>query len=661
MSFLKQLFADAQAHHHAGRFAKARQTYHAVLQVDPEHADAWHLLGTAAAQAGDSAGALGALKRAVALAPDRAPYRNNLGVILQDLGRLEDARAEFEAACQRDPAYTEAPYNLAKLLKQVGEPDAAVEAYEMVLAREPERADALINLGNLMFDALRLDEAVDLYGRAAEQGGRDEDRARAWINQGNAYRRMGGDGAATAAYDKALAVAPHDGLAIKRALTLPVIPRSDGHIAEIRARFAERIAALSQSELHVDDPALETSTTTFFLAYHARSDRELQERVAELHLRACPSLADPAAHCEAPSRPSGRIRLGMVSAYFRRHSIGRMTQEIVARLDRDAFEVTVFTYPGDGDEVSRRIEAAADHVQVLPDGFWEARETIANAGMDILFFTDLGMDVRTYFLAFGRLAPVQCVTWGHPDTTGIPNVDTFLSSALMEPDGAQAQYSEHLHLLDTLPTCYRRPAAPAPKTRDDFGFSTGAHIYLCPQMAIKFHPDLDRAVERILAADGRGEVVLLEGAVPHWTQAVLARMAETIPDVVRRVRLIPRVAPDDFLGLLGAADVILDTPHFSGGNTSYEAFAMGKPVVTHAGQFMRGRVTLALYHMIGIDGMIADDLDGFADLAVRLGTDGDFRATMEDAVRRESECLWEEAEAVRELESFFLGAAEGIG
>ena len=513
-------------------------------------------------------------------------------------------------------------------------------------------------MGNLLFDGGRPDEAVDLYAQAQAQARNDEEGARALINEGNAYRRMGWDEAARGAYQKALALDPHDGLRIKQALTLPVIPHSHAHIAEVRQTFEGRIDGLAAGPpLSIEDPALETSTTTFFLAYHAMADRQLQEKVAELHLAACPVLAFTAAHCQSPKKPSGRIRLGMVSAYFRLHSIGRLTQEIIARLSRVDFELTVFTIAGQDDEVSRHIAKSAEHLVELPDGLWDARQRIAEAELDILFYPDLGMDVRTYFLAFARLAPVQCVSWGHPDTTGIPAIDYFISSALAEPEGAEAHYSEKLYRLATLPTLYRRPAPiTRVKERKAFGFSPDAHIYLCPQMAIKFHPDLDLLAERILLADRLAEFVILEGAVKEWTERVIARMRRCAPDVAHRVRLIPRVVPGDFLHLLSAADVILDAPHFSGGNTSYEAFAMNKPVVTLAGEFMRGRVTLAQYRMMGIDDFIAGDLDEFAAIAVRLGSDASYRAKMEARIAKASPCLFEEAAAIAEFEKFFRWA-----
>ena len=70
----------------------------------------------------------------------------------------------------------------------------------------------------------------------------------------------------------------------------------------------------------------------------------------------------------------------------------------------------------------------------------------------------------SYALAFSRLAPVQCVTWGHPVTTGIPTLDYFISSDLLEADGAEDHYTERLVRLKTLPIYYYRPEVP-PRSR----------------------------------------------------------------------------------------------------------------------------------------------------------------------------------------------------
>ncbi|MDA0241378.1 MAG: tetratricopeptide repeat protein, partial [Proteobacteria bacterium] len=553
-------------------------------------------------------------------------------------------------------------YNMAKLHRQGNRLDRAVEAYEKLLALRPGHVDGLINLGNIYFESGLPEDAIPLYERALAADPSTAVAARVQLNIGNAYRRMGDDTAAMAAFERSLNIAPLDGLRIKQALTLPVVLESWDHIHQVREQFEGRVSKLLEMDLMIEDPALETSTTTFFLAYHGLSDRKLQEMVAALHLKACPELAMTAPHCHDPRPPGGKIKLGLVSAYFRVHSIGRLMRGIVEHLDRDEFEVTVFTHPGQSDEIASFIEAKADRCVRLPVGLDDAREAIAATAQDVLFYADIGMDIRTYFLAFARLAPVQCVTWGHPDTTGLPNIDYFLSSKLMEREGAEVDYSEELYLLNTLPTVYREPEHPGPlKTRDQFGLPADKTIYFCPQSTIKHHPDTDDFVAAVLRGDENGKVYFLEGAVSLWSKKVADRMARTIPDVVDRIHTIPRVSPEDFLSLMSVCDVIFDTPHFSGGNTSYEAFAMRAPIVTHAGDFMRGRVTTAQYKMMDIGDLIAEEVSDMANIALKLGKDSDYRFEMANQIAARREVLFGELEAVRELERFFSQAAAKIG
>ena len=72
------------------------------------------------------------------------------------------------------------------------------------------------------------------------------------------------------------------------------------------------------------------------------------------------------------------------------------------------------------------------------------------------------MDPLMTQLAALRLAPIQCVTWGHPVTSGLPTVDYFLSSELMEPKDGQDHYSERLIRLPGIGVCYAKPVIPRP-------------------------------------------------------------------------------------------------------------------------------------------------------------------------------------------------------
>ena len=663
---LRRLFAEAQAHHHAGRLAEAQALYADIVGHDPVHGDALNLLGTALAQRGQSEQAVYFIRRATRAAPDRAPYHVNLGVVLTALGRYDEAKAAFERAIKAEPNFVEAYYNLGNLLKQMELPEAALLAYEQARTLDPKRTDILINMGNVFYDTGRLDEAAEMFNAAIYADPLTPGATRALINLGNTFRRMGDAEHAVQAYDLALGRDDSGGLRIKRATTLPVVAQSWDHIRAIRYEFEMNVRDLLASDITVRNPTFETSTTNFFLAYHGMDDRRLQELTAQLHLKSCPDLDFTAAHVGLANRKKrdGKLRVGFVSAFFRRHSVGRLMEELIANLPKDEFEIVIVTQAGPRDPVARRIESAADTLIKLPEGFWPAREAIAAAECDILIYPEIGMDVRSYFMAFARLAPVQAVMWGHPDTTGIPNLDWFVSSDLIEGEGTEAHYSERLYRLKTLPTRYARPEIPQdPRSRASFGLDPDRHIYLCQQSVIKHHPDLDVMIGEILRGDPKGEVVLLEGAVRHWSDQVKARMAASIPDVEARVRALPRMSPEDFIALTAAADVIFDAPHWSGGNTSFEAFALGKPVATHAGEFMRGRVTLGQYRVMGLgDEFAGADPIAAASIALRLGTDVDYRRDAESRVAGAAESLWDDAAASDQFAAFLRFAhARAIG
>jgi protein O-GlcNAc transferase len=320
--------------------------------------------------------------------------------------------------------------------------------------------------------------------------------------------------------------------------------------------------------------------------------------------------------------------------------------------------VTVLTAgPPQQDEMAEFIRQHADRALRLPKDLEDARRLIAELKLDVLFYTDIGMDPTTYTLAFSRLAPVQCVTWGHPLTTGIDTIDYFISSELLESEDAEQHYTETLVRLPSLPIYYYRPSPPAPlKDRAYFGLSEASHLYACPQSLFKFHPEFDEILGGILRADPLGNIILIHGKSRHWDELLMKRFSATIPDVVDRIHFVPPQPREDFINLNAVVDVLLDPVHFGGGNTTYEGLAMGTPVVTLPSRFLRGRITLALYKQMGVLDCVAANAAEYVKLAVKLGTDAEYRASMRAKILAANEMLFENAEGVRELEQFFQQA-----
>jgi len=457
--------------------------------------------------------------------------------------------------------------------------------------------------------------------------------------------------------------------ALSMHLLVPSIMPSIEAIAEARERYAQGLDAMLAAPPHLESPAGTVGVSAFFLSYHGRSDRQLQEKTARLYLAAIPSLAFVAPHCADRSgrragtdRAGAKIRIGFISRFFASHSIFSTSIGLIEKLSRERFEVVALRItPSRDDEATARVRAAADRTVELDPDVYRARTQIAALELDILFYQDIGMEPISYFLAFARLAPVQCVSFGHPNTTGVPTMDYFISNDLFEPPGPQAHYSERLVLLRDLPTLayYYKPRLPVGSPgRAAFGLPEEANLYVCPQTLFKLHPDFDAILGGILDRDPKGRVVLIAGQFQEFTDRLRARFAGSLPAHAHRIVFLPFMPFERFMQLLGAADVILDTPHFNGMNSSLQAFAAGTPVVTLPGQMQRGRHTQAMYRKMGILDCIAADARHYVDLAVRIATDPAQALALRRRILARNHVLFGDPRVVEEFERFFIEALD---
>jgi predicted O-linked N-acetylglucosamine transferase (SPINDLY family) len=254
------------------------------------------------------------------------------------------------------------------------------------------------------------------------------------------------------------------------------------------------------------------------------------------------------------------------------------------------------------------------------------------------------------------------VSFGHPNTTGIPNLDYFVSNDLFEPREAAEHYSEKLFRLHDLPTLayYHRPAIPALESRAAalaaLGLPTGKPLYVCPQTLYKVHPDMDALIRGILLRDPKGLVVLIEGQFGEFTAQLRARFAANLPEVAARIVFLRRMGFAEFLRLLAVADVILDTVHFNGMNSSLESFAVGTPIVTLPSGLQRGRHTQAMYRKMHIDDAIARSSAHYIEIAVRIATDPEYQQSLRERILSRNHVLFADLRVVQEFERFFVEA-----
>lgn len=637
-----------------GQLAAGKALLEELVAAQPRDAEGWYLLGNIHGGGGDHERAVVCFANALQLRPEVADIARNLGATLQILQRVDDAIECYRRFLRQAPGSADIYYNLGNALADTGVHAEAATCYQQALKLRPGWADAHVGLGHVLDEAGDLDRAALEYEKAAAA---DPSSMAAARSRAAAYADQGRTEEARGCYSRALSIGQDPALRLQSAMLLPVIPDSPEDIGRWRARFEAEIDRLSADPPSLPTPPLSAAATNFYLSYHGLPNRELHAKVASLYASACPSLLWRAG--TAPR--SERIRVGFISRYLCNHSIGKTTRGLVAKLSRERFEVTaIFVPPVPDDEISRSIRASSDRSIVVPPTLDGAQRAIADLGLDVLFYQDIGMEPFTYFLAFSRLAPVQCVSFGHPDTTGIPAIDYFVSNDLFELGDAQAHYSERLFPLRELGTLayYLRPPAPAPKRPQDFGLPDGCRVYLCPQTLFKIHPSLDAVLGEILRSDRSARLVLLEGRSSHWRRLLRARFARAFPDAAERVVFLPPQRPADFTSLIASCDVMLDTPQFNGMNTSLEAFAVGTPVVTLPTVLQRGRHTAGMYRKMGFTDCVAASSEDYVRIALELGRDRERRRHAAGEILRRSGVLFEDPRVVREFERFF---AEAVG
>jgi protein O-GlcNAc transferase len=165
MPTIPEALQIAVQQHQKGRLREAEQIYRQILQLQPNHADARHLLGLIAHQMGKHEQAIDLIQQAIALNSREAVFHNNLGEALRSLQRLPEAKSAYQRAMEMKPGFVSAMVNYANLLKNEGEVSAAIELYQQALQFNPQYANAYYNLGIALQDQQRWEEALAAYER----------------------------------------------------------------------------------------------------------------------------------------------------------------------------------------------------------------------------------------------------------------------------------------------------------------------------------------------------------------------------------------------------------------------------------------------------------------------------------------------------------------
>ncbi len=205
MATIAEAFATALEHHQAGQLPAAEQLYRQILEIEPRHADALHLLGFIYQQTGrpDVAGEY--IKQAILLNGQQAAYHHNLGDTYRARGQFADAVACYQQALTLNPDLCEALNNLGLSWQQLGRLHEAADCFRRAATLRPDDPEVQGNLGNVYLDQGNTAEAVRCYRRALEVAPND-----AWVHGklAIALKREGKLDLAIVSYQRALQINP---------------------------------------------------------------------------------------------------------------------------------------------------------------------------------------------------------------------------------------------------------------------------------------------------------------------------------------------------------------------------------------------------------------------------------------------------------------------
>jgi predicted O-linked N-acetylglucosamine transferase (SPINDLY family) len=665
----KPAFTDAHVvlgdvHEALGDLPAAAAELEAALASQPQHVGALLNYAGILKRQGRIAQAAGCYEKITVLQPEFAEAHWNLGNCVADEGRLEDAIGHFRRALALNPDFVEAKHSLCMITYEQGRQDEAVACLRALVARHPAFANALLSLGKILASQRRLDEAENSLRQAIAL---EPQLAEAHLHLGHVHRARDQSAAALRCYQKTLST-DAENVEARWSMVMAQLPAvCETDPAEARLAFSRHLDELDQrtgeARLAASVSAV-ASPPPFYLAYHEEDNRELLRRYGSLCSRIMTSWHSRQPPIESVrEQRGGVIRVGVVSAHFQNHSVwNALVKGWFQHMDRARFALEAFYLGAEFDQETHSAQSLAAHFEHGNANLRTWVRAIARRRPDVLIYPEIGMDSMTTKLASLRLAPVQIASWGHPETSGLPTIDYYVSADGLETRHAADHYTERLVLLPNLGCCYSsRQIIPAPAELAGLDSNPSIPMLVCPGTPFKYAPRHDAVFAEIAARLGRCRFVFFTYRIPELSNKLRDRLRavfrEREMDADEFISFVPWQTPAQFRGLMQRAHVFLDSIGFSGFNTAMEAVECGLPIVTREGRFLRGRFASGILKRLGLAELVADTEERYVDIAATICRDAQYRAHLRGRIAAERQRLFDDAAPIRALEDFIESVA----
>ncbi|HEC05415.1 MAG TPA: tetratricopeptide repeat protein [Thiolapillus brandeum] len=594
---LRALRKRASAHLKAGRLAEAQALYVSLCKERPADTESWLALARINRRLGNFRDSEYCARQVLSNQPASYPALVEYGAAVYMQGRVDEAMAAYGRAIDVEPGGAEAHYYLATAYLESGRKGAATEHYRRTLESMPTHVGALNNLSTILTDNGRIKESLDLLEKALKIRPNTQQMM---VNQARTLLHAGDAGGAAEMLEKAVRICPG--------------------AADVRSKYL-----LCLNYLPDPDPERIYREHIKWEGMHVKKSRAY-------------TFSD-----KAPD-PGRRLNIGYVSPDLKRHPVSSFIEPLLELHDKSRFAVTCYADVVKPDETSRRLQALSDNWR------WTSRltddqlcEQIREDRIDIL--VDLaGHTANNRLGVFARKpAPLSVTYLGYPNTTGLAAVDYRFTDAVADPPGlTDCYYTEELVRLDRGFLCYKPPEDSPPVSRS-VG-ETDSVMFGSFNNLAKVTPAVIGAWARILSEVSGSRLLLKSRATsdPYVRGRISALFAAHGISSDRLIYQNHLARVSDHLSAYAGMDIALDTFPYNGTTTTCEALWMGVPVISLCGEVHASRVGASLLGQVGLDRLVASDIDSYVGLAVALAGDKigrqELRDNLRSAVRQSSLC-----------------------
>lgn len=594
------------------RIDGAIEKFERAIACDPASAAAYTNLGNAFVARGDLSRALDAHRRATLLQPESIAALNSLGTTCIRLGMLDDARQSLEAALRLRPDYVEALNNLGVVFQKQGRLVEAHGCFSRALEIEPESAHAWVNRAAALNEENDFRRAIECCRRALEI---TPEFPEAYLNLGLAFKDIGMPLQALKYFEAAVRLRPDYGAAYNG---IANACRDQGQYVLAEKFFREALRCdPADHEVH--------SNLLFIMSHHVlMPPAELLDAHREWAAIHCaPGRAQRYTHNREAAHDGRRLRIGYVSPDFRRHAVSFFLEPLIAAHDRSQFEIFCYAEIGHADDVTARFKSFADgwrDTMGMSDA--QLAQIIHDDRIDIL--VDLaGHTAGNRLKAFAyKPAPVQATYLGYCATTGLEEIDYWITDDVIHPADTPELAVE---TIVRLPRCWvvYRPPVGAP----DVQVPARDHVVFgCFNDRSKITEEAVAAWSRILQRVPESRLVLKARQYGDPDiRAELTGLFMRCGVEAARIEFRALSLPAEYMASYHDVDIALDPFPRHGGVTTADAVWMGVPVITLIGERFIERHAASLLTAIGASEWIADTVERYIDSAVALALDASGR------------------------------------